>query len=110
MKVGKLKSVVSESQIQNSICDYLSLKHYFFWRQNTAPMFRDGRFFSMPRHSKKGVPDIILISQGQFIGLEVKREGGKQSPYQKEFQVGCEKAGGKYYIVTDLKDLEKIGL
>jgi hypothetical protein len=30
----------------------------------------------MPKHSKKGVPDIILIKRGsgRFIGLELKRE------------------------------------
>lgn len=110
MKVGNRKSVGSEIAIQNSICDYLSLKHYFFWRQNTAPLFRDGRFFSMPKYSLTGIPDIILIKDGKFIGLEVKKPKGKQSDNQKIFEERCKKAGGEYYIVTDLKDVEAVGL
>jgi hypothetical protein len=41
----------------------------------------------MLAHALKGVPDIILIKppHGQFVGLEVKRQGGRLSPEQKEF-------------------------
>lgn len=110
MKARVRKSVESESEIQTSICHYLSLKHYFFWRQNTAPLFRDGRFFSMPKYSLTGVPDIILIKDGKFWGLEVKRPKGKQSPNQMEFEERCKKAGGEYHVVTGLEDIIKIGL
>lgn len=110
MKAGNRKSVGSEIDIQNSICDYLSLKHYFFWRQNTIAPFREGRWFSQPRYSMNGIPDIILIKNGKFIGLEVKKPKGKQSDNQKIFEERCKKAGGEYYIVTDLKDIEAIGL
>lgn len=104
--------MVSEKEIQESICYYLSLKHYFFWRQNTNPIYNpaSGGYRKMPPFSKTGVPDIILVRNGKFVGLEVKRPTGKQSPNQKEFEEGCKKAGGEYYIVTSLEDLEKIGL
>jgi hypothetical protein len=32
----------------------------------------------------KGVPDIIVVREGRFLGLEVKTETGRQSPEQKE--------------------------
>jgi hypothetical protein len=42
----------------------------------------------MPKHSLRGVPDIILIKQptGRFIGLGVKTAAGRLSPEQREFE------------------------
>jgi hypothetical protein len=30
---------MKEAEILRAICDYLAIKHYFFWHQNTAPAF-----------------------------------------------------------------------
>lgn len=103
-----------EKEIQKTICTYLfDLKHYFGWRQNTAPTVQksgDGwQFRRMAAHTMKGTPDIILIKDGIFIGLEVKRPGGKQSDDQKEFEKKCLKAGGQYHIVTSLDDVRALG-
>lgn len=99
-----------ETAIVNAICEYLSVKQHFFWRQNTGGMYREGRFFSLPRFSLKGVPDIILVKSGIFVGLEVKTEKGRQSPGQKEFQEKVTKAGGCYYTVRSIDDVIKLGL
>jgi hypothetical protein len=40
-----------------------------------------------------------------FIGLEVKREGRRQSPEQKEFETGCKGAAGDYHVVPSIDDL-----
>lgn len=103
-----------EKDIQKVICQYLfDLKHYFGWRQNTAPTVQKSaegwQFRRMAAHTMKGTPDIILIKDGIFIGLEVKRPGGKQSDDQKEFEKNCLKAGGKYHIVTSLEDVRALG-
>jgi hypothetical protein len=58
----------------------------------------------------RGVPDIILIKDGQFIGLEIKRPKGIQSDAQKIFQHKCEKAGGKYHLITSLDQVIALGL
>jgi len=104
----------TESQIVSAICEYLAARHYFFWRQNTTPAVQksaDGwAFRRMPKHSKRGVPDIILIHQAQFVGLEVKRADGRLSPDQKEFQVGCEAHGGRYHVVRSIDDVQALGL
>mgnify|MGYP001595897840 CR=1 FL=1 len=50
-----------ETDIVRALCDYLALRKRFFWRQNTAPLYREGRFFAMPKYALKGVPDIIVI-------------------------------------------------
>lgn len=100
-----------ESNIQLAICDYLSLKKYFFWRQNTTPVFeqKSGFYRPMPRYSMRGVPDIIIIKNGKFIGLEVKRPKGKQSDNQLEFQKNCIINKAEYFVVTSIDDVIKLG-
>lgn len=104
----------TESQIQTAICDYLALKKHFFWRANNTPIFQmdngKPRFRAMPKYSMRGVPDIILIKDGQFIGIEVKQPKAKQSEGQIEFQKKCYTAGGKYYVVTSIEEVQKLGL
>lgn len=103
-----------EKEIQLAICDYLALKRLFFWRQNTAPTVQKkdtGWFFrKMPKHARRGVPDIIVVRKGTVIFLEVKRPGGKLSPDQEDFRADCAREGVQYYVVTSLDDVQKIGL
>lgn len=102
---------MKETDVQYSICEYLAYRQHFFWRQNTIPaLTRDGGFRRMPAFSKNGVPDIILIVDGKFVGLEVKAPKGKQSESQKDFEAGCKQAGGCYYIVTSIEDVKALGL
>ena len=105
---------MKESDIQNTICDYLELKGYMFWRQNTIPptFQKNGQmmFRRMPKHSRNGIPDIIMIVQGRFVGLEVKMPKGKQSASQVEFENDCKAAGGYYYVVRSLEDVINIKL
>jgi hypothetical protein len=101
-----------ESNIQNSICEYLSYKKHFFWRNNTTGVFDPVRktFRSKPKYALNGVPDIIVIRDGFFIGLEVKKAKTYQSKDQKEFERKCKDAGGEYYVVRSIKDVQDIGL
>lgn len=103
---------ILEKDIQLAICDYLSLKKYFFWRQNNGGIFErnTGNFRPMPKYSIKGVPDIIVLKDGQFIGLEVKRPKGIQSDSQKEFEKLCKNNGCQYHIVTSIDNVVSLGL
>lgn len=67
-------------------------------------------FRKLPKHAKCGVPDIIVIKKGQFIGLEVKSAIGKQSEDQKKFEIHTTDNGGFYYIVRSVEDVKKLGL
>jgi len=104
----------TESGIQSAICDYLAYRKVFFWRQNTAPAVnksKDGwSFRRMPKHSRRGVPDIIIVKEGRFIGLEVKRLRTCQSPEQKAFEVDIVAAGGLYRVVRSIEDVQRLGL
>ena len=101
----------NENIIQDAICQYLTLKRYFFWRSNTTGLYdpKTQGFRRMPKYAIAGVPDIIIISDGFFIGLEVK-DKGKQSDNQKAFEENCTKAGGVYAVVRSVDDVIALGL
>lgn len=107
-----MKGKQLESEIQKSICDYLALRKVFFWRNNNVPIYDATHklFRRMPQYTMKGIPDIIAVKQGQFIGLEVKRDKTYQSEHQKAFQGLVERAGGLYYVVRSIEDVQSIGL
>ena len=70
---------MKETGIQSAICDYLAMRRVFFWRQNNLPRFdkTKGIFCKLPKHTPRGVADIIAVRDGRAIFLEVKTERGK---------------------------------
>lgn len=103
---------MKETTIQNSICEYLQYRKVFFWRNNNIPVFDKKRniYRTLPKYAMKGTPDIIVVKDGFFIGLEVKMPKQYQSREQKEFQKNLKEAGGEYYVVRSINDLQEIGL
>jgi hypothetical protein len=99
---------MKESHVQRQILDYLALKGIFHYRQNSGAFAipetanHARRFF---RAGVPGVPDIICVIKGQFVGIEVKAPKGKQSEHQKEFQRKIEAAGGRYVLAHSLEDV-----
>ena len=53
-----------------------------------------------------GSPDIIAIYHGYFVGIEMKRPGGKQNENQKAFQKNVEYAKGFYFVAESLEDID----
>lgn len=98
-----------EKDIQKQICEWLTLHKYFFWRQNNMPIFsrnNAGRmaFRSMGKYTLRGIPDIVVIVSGQFIGIEVKRNGTiKLTEEQTNFGVRTLLNGGLYYKIYSLE-------
>lgn len=112
-----VKSVASsfgkprEAHLEVSICHYLRIKGIFFWKQANRGYFdpKKGRFRKdWNPYTRRGVPDLILIVNGQFVGLEVKSARGSQSDEQRQFQQECERHGGKYFVVRSLEDVENV--
>lgn len=101
-----------ESDIVRTICDYLELKRHFFWRNNNIPVYDTKReaYRAMPKYTPKGLPDIILIKDGRFVGIEVKNAKGKLSPHQEVFSARCKQYGALYHVVRSLDDVIKLGL
>lgn len=50
---------------------------------------------------KSGIPDIIAIVNGEFIGIEVKSAKGKPTELQKICGAEIEEAGGTWLVVRD---------
>jgi len=48
--------------------------------------------------TKRGVPDIIGVLGGRFIGIEVKIGADRQSSHQREVEGEINAAGGVYFI------------
>lgn len=107
---------MTETQLQRAICDYLAYQpDIMFWRQNQSGSFytgKDGKrkFRKPPTYAKNGVPDVIVVKDGRFIGLEVKTPKGRQSDAQKAFQEELEKNGGEYHIVRSVDDVVKLNI
>ncbi len=108
-KAKKVKQPL-ERDILNSVCQYLSEQGLFFWRSNNIPVFGRNNagkmtFRSMPKHSLKGVPDIIVIVAGSFIGLEIKRPNAELRPDQITFRAKCIENGGHYHVIHSLDEV-----
>ena len=129
------KKPLSEKQIQGLILNYLATrKDIFFWRQNSgsftqkaktaltkilnsmsiAPHFKariSGAFYrAIGKYdctSEKGLPDIIVIYKGYFVGLEVKSKTGRQRQTQLAAEKKILRAKGFYFIVRSLEDVQR---
>lgn len=109
----------TEAQNLNAICQYLSARKYFWWRQNNHGVRRvkSGReFWTNTKWALPGVPDIFLMRPIPgyiptiLYGIEVKAALGRQSPAQKLFQRDFEANGGVYILARGVDCLIKIGL
>lgn len=109
------KNAPLEKDIQRKICDWLHDNGYFFWRNNNIPAFsiRGGKMImrTLPKYTPRGLPDIIVIYQGAFIGIEVKRPGrygrteSKLTEDQANFGIKCEENGGRYLVIRSVEEL-----
>lgn len=50
---------------------------------------------------KSGIPDIIAIVGGEFVGIEVKSATGKPTELQKICGKQIQEAGGTWLVVSD---------
>ena len=84
-------------------------------REGVAYRINNGAVYDVKRKvyragvQKKGVPDIIGIINGRFIGIEVKIGKDRQSADQKLIEKEINAAGGVYFIAKSYDDyLSKI--
>ena len=70
----------------------------YAWRQNNHAT-RGRR-----NNVTAGVPDIIAIRKGQFIGIEVKFGEDKLSQAQIDLGENIESSGGRYIVVKSIDD------
>ena len=101
----------TEAQIQKAILQWGQYKKVLMHRINVigTPLHKDGLTVYRPS-TNKGMADIhaTLIVEGipVSVWLEVKTKKGKLSANQKAFQESIEAAGGYYYVVRSIDDVD----
>jgi len=101
----------TEAQIQKAIMQWGQYKKVLMHRINVigTPLHKDGLTVYRPS-TNKGMADIhaTLIVEGipVSVWLEVKTKKGKLSANQKAFQESIESAGGFYYVVRSIDDVD----
>lgn len=102
----------SESTVVRSLCDWLYLAGYKVWRQNNIAVYDPVKkcFRSMPKHCKKGVPDIFVLDGSRTWGIEAKTDKGKLTKSQKIFRDFWTLHPYRYYEVARSEDdLKRLG-
>ncbi len=102
---------MKENDIQNQILDYLATRNgIYFYRNNNTGLYDATKkvFRKRRKYCPNGIPDIIVIKNGLFIGIEVKKKGSYLSPDQRIFQKNVEAAGGIYRLARDVTDVQSL--
>jgi hypothetical protein len=97
---------MTEKELQKLILDYLAVKRIFHYRNNSGVMFSEYKGKKrMVRFGTTGSPDIIVVQNGIYVGIEVKNATSVQNEAQVDFQQALEKAGGRYILARSLDDV-----
>jgi len=111
----KLPKSVTEKAIQKSVEDYLKAKGLQYIRvpdKVYQSLFSVGSGLSAGQRKQasialKGQPDLtVLLRDGRYICIELKRNGGKQSLGQKQFERSI--GSNNYHICYSVKDVDKL--
>lgn len=82
-----------EKQIENQIKKWLEQQGYW-WMKVHGDLFQ-----------KAGVPDILACINGRFVGIEVKRPGGKVSALQEYNIEQIRASGGVAFVATSVEEV-----
>lgn len=100
------------NKLQASVIKKLTEAGIFHWKQNTMPVWdpklNSGYGQYRSHGGMKGVPDIICVINGQFVGLEIKAGKDRISADQMLFKKRCERNGGLYFIIRLVADVDSI--
>ena len=103
----------TEAQIQKAILQWGTYKKILMHRINvigTPVHKKDGSTGYRPS-TNAGMADIhatIMVEDIPVsVWLEVKTKTGKQSPRQRQFQEAVEAAGGYYFIVRSIDEVDE---
>ena len=101
----------TEAHIQKAILQWGGYKRILMHRINVigTPLHKNGKTVYRPS-TNKGMADIhaTVLVEGipVSVWLEVKTKKGKLSANQKAFQESVEAAGGYYYVVRSIDDVD----
>ena len=113
-KIGSLldlyegKIYQKEADLQDDVNSFLAKTDFFWWRQNSGKMFKDGRWIHFA--SKSGLPDntVFYKNSSLFFGIELKLKTGYLTPHQKQTLPEMIQRGVLFFIAESVYDVYKI--
>jgi hypothetical protein len=99
-----------EGAILKAVTDYLTHKRIFWLRLNTEGQYdaRLGAYRPSP-YTRRGTADLLVISEGHPVFVELKAPKGRLSADQVLFRSHCESYGIEYEVVRSLDELIQLG-
>lgn len=99
---------ITESQLITSIIQYCNYAHIFCYKSKTVGIYntKEKKFYK-DWYITKGIPDLTIIINGYYLGIECKVGKNKQSPDQIEFERKIKSSGGGYMVVYSLDEFVK---
>jgi len=102
---GKPKKKAKQSPtnaLTDAIISFVKLSGFQAYRINTMGVFDEklGRYRTSGM--QKGLPDIIAIIHGHFVGIEVKTGADRMSEDQLKRKAEIEKSGGAFIIARNI--------
>ena len=104
----------TEDVIQNAICKYLDMRKVCYWAVPNGGSRKGGAIEGARLKKtgvKSGVPDITVVYDGLYWGLEVKRPANAKHPKgyltqtQKDMHTKIRNAGGTVETVYSVADV-----
>lgn len=101
------KIYTKESDLQEDVNNFLDKSGYFYWRQNSGKMFKDGRWINFA--SKSGLPDnsVFYKNSSFFFGLELKLPHGRLTDHQKKTLPEMKQNNILFFICESVIDVYK---
>lgn len=102
------KIYTKESELQEDINNFLAKTGYFFWRQNSGKMFKDGRWIHFA--SKDGLPDntVFYKNTSFFFGLELKMKHGRLTTGQQKTLPEMVQKNVLFFICESVYEVYKV--
>lgn len=105
----RFKDTTANELTKTIIWDLINVREGVGYRINNGAVYDVKRQTYRKGVQRKGIPDIIAIIDGRFVGIEVKIGRDRQSADQKEVEREINESGGIYFIAKSYDDyLEKI--
>lgn len=101
------KVYANEAEFQEDVNNYLDKTQYFWWRQNSGKMYKDGRWIHFS--SKAGLPDNTAFYNmtSLYFGLELKTPRGYLTDHQKKTLPEMTQKGVLVFIAESVYDVYK---
>ena len=102
---GKVYKI--EAELQEDVNNFLDKTNYFWWRQNSGKMFKDGRWIHFA--SKSGLPDntVFYNKTSFFFGVELKMPSGRLTDHQKRTLPEMNDNNVLFFICESVYDVYK---